>query len=219
LQRAADQGLVKYKTFDDVPNDSTHHIRKSCFPPTPEEALEFKLDRCFRCLPHDLDTGGFFVALFKKISPLSKRARRKAEELAESTSRKMDFTGSKVIKSNVSCEQGDDALLCTSGNDAMIIAEKKESLKRKSNDIDHAESFVAVGEDVLPPLMEFYGFNDQFAKGQFMARAGGNSKLLYFITKSIKENLIDRGIQDRVQVINSGLRAFERRNKDDCLVQ
>eukprot|EP01083_Nonionella_stella_P257850 882099_1 len=51
-----------------------------------------------------------------------------------------------------------------------------------------------------------------------MARASGKSKLLYFITESVKKNLIDRGVQDRMQVINSGLRAFERRNKDDCEV-
>jgi len=222
VQRAVDQGLVEYKTFDDVPKDSTHHIRKSCFPPTPEEAAEFKFERCLRVLPHDLDTGGFFVALFKKVCPLSNRARRKAEELAESVSKRMDTPTNEAIKNDDSENVSDDGV--TVGMELEDIARdtevgKKQSLKKRDScDIDKAESFVAVDEDVLPPLIDFYGFTDQFAKGQFMARAGGQSKLLYFITKSVKQNLIDRGIQDRIHVINSGLRAFERRNKDDCLV-
>jgi 16S rRNA C967 or C1407 C5-methylase (RsmB/RsmF family) len=223
LQRAADQGLVEYKTFDDVPKDSTHHIRKSCFPPNPDEAAQFKLEKCLRCLPHDLDTGGFFVALFKKVYPLSSRARRKADELAQSISKRMDTPTNEPIATEVSDKIGGDDMSVEGEMEetgkAAEIGKKELLNKGKGCDTEKAESFVSVEEDVLPPLIDFYGFTDQFAKGQFMARAGGNSKLLYFITKSVKENLIERGIQDRIHVINSGLRALERRNKDDCLVK
>ena len=43
-----------------------------------------------------------------------------------------------------------------------------------------------------------------------MVRESGEAKVLYFISKTIKEELIDRGVQDRVRVINSGLKGFER---------
>ena len=43
-----------------------------------------------------------------------------------------------------------------------------------------------------------------------MVRSTGDAKVIYFITKSIKEELIDHGIQNRVTVINSGLKGFER---------
>lgn len=41
-------------------------IRATLFPPTAEEATWMHLERCMRCVPHDQDTGGFFVASFRK---------------------------------------------------------------------------------------------------------------------------------------------------------
>jgi len=72
--------------------------------------------------------------------------------------------------------------------------------------------FVPMEDSILPPLMEFYGLSESFTRGQFMTRKSGDSKTLYFITSSVKKNLIDCGAQDRVKVINSGLRAFVRGN-------
>ena len=43
-----------------------------------------------------------------------------------------------------------------------------------------------------------------------MVRSVGDAKVIYFITKSVKEELIDHGLQSRVTVINSGLKGFER---------
>lgn len=43
-------------------------IAESMRPPSPEEAAEMCLERCMRILPHDQDTGGFFVALMQKVS-------------------------------------------------------------------------------------------------------------------------------------------------------
>ncbi|KDO30988.1 hypothetical protein SPRG_04176 [Saprolegnia parasitica CBS 223.65] len=41
----------------------------SMFPPTQAEADAFNLDRCMRCLPHDENTGGFFICLLEKVAP------------------------------------------------------------------------------------------------------------------------------------------------------
>ena len=37
------------------------------FPPTEEEQKTMNLDRCMRILPHHQNTGGFFVAVFRKV--------------------------------------------------------------------------------------------------------------------------------------------------------
>jgi len=241
-ERAISRGLTEFKSYDEVPVGNRHHIRETCFPPTQEEIEIFNLQRCIRCLPQDLNTGGFFVALFKKTSPLSARARKKAEKIAAEIENKTNLLTSKKDKKEdaaVSEEntEGEDltskkvklnsgeAVVPTDTDSAPISksevidsAESEVKQNKKKFGFDKSESFVAVADDVLPPLIDFYGFTDSFAKGQFMARASGKSKLLYFITESVKKNLIDRGVQDRIQVINSGLRAFERRNKDDCEV-
>jgi len=45
-------------------------IPLSLFPPTPEEVEKFHLERCMRLYPHLQDTGGFFVALLKKVAEI-----------------------------------------------------------------------------------------------------------------------------------------------------
>ena len=45
------------------------HALPSLWPPA--EAAAMNLDRCSRLLPHDQDTGGFFIALLKKRAPLT----------------------------------------------------------------------------------------------------------------------------------------------------
>jgi 16S rRNA C967 or C1407 C5-methylase (RsmB/RsmF family) len=72
LKMAESAGLRHYASFESVPELLRRRIRASAFPPTPEEVEEFHLERCIRCLPHDNDTGGFFVAILQKTGPTSK---------------------------------------------------------------------------------------------------------------------------------------------------
>ena len=95
LKRAQTRGLIQYDSWEEVPEIARGRIRESCFPPTPEEIEKFQLHKCKRCLPHDLDTGGFFVALFLKVSPLSERAKRKAEMLAKGCASTTDSANEK----------------------------------------------------------------------------------------------------------------------------
>lgn len=74
-------GLDEYTSFDEVPATMEKRIRRSCFPPTAEEAARFNLKLCMRILPHDMNTGGFFVALLKKVAPMSPRARVTFQQL------------------------------------------------------------------------------------------------------------------------------------------
>ncbi|EJK67826.1 hypothetical protein THAOC_11091 [Thalassiosira oceanica] len=43
-----------------------------------------------------------------------------------------------------------------------------------------------------------------------MCRSTPAAKVIYFVTDRIKSDLMDRGVQDRVTVINSGVKSFER---------
>ncbi|XP_060565995.1 RNA cytosine C(5)-methyltransferase NSUN2-like, partial [Ruditapes philippinarum] len=63
------QGLVFYDTFDSSPLWFQKENEDSLFAPTEEEASILNLERCLRVMPHDNDTGGFFVAVFTKWGP------------------------------------------------------------------------------------------------------------------------------------------------------
>ena len=63
---------VLYKNFSEVPEKYHSQIRPYMF--APEGGVDnedFHLDRCMRVLPHQQDTGGFFVAVLlkKKLCP------------------------------------------------------------------------------------------------------------------------------------------------------
>jgi hypothetical protein len=76
-------GINEYTTYEDVPKNMKRRIRKSCFPPSDAEVSQFNMEKCMRVLPQDMDTGGFFVALLKKVAPISPRAREVFQELEE----------------------------------------------------------------------------------------------------------------------------------------
>jgi 16S rRNA C967 or C1407 C5-methylase (RsmB/RsmF family) len=232
LERALSTGLVYHKTFDDVPEESQKRIRASCFPPSSEEVERFNLQKCMRCLPQDLDTGGFFVALFRKISPLSDRAKRKANDLAENSrpdvnpddmvddlpsvkKGKMDdgepSSGIDVVmedKSDVDVVSTEDVE--DNNNQKLVKGKPLLRGRGKSRGDMGNDDFKLVQEDVISPILADYGLPIDFAKDQFMTRSKGQAKMITFITSEIKKILIDRGVQDRVTIINAGLRAFER---------
>ena len=53
--------FVEYKRFEDVPDNITS-IKKTMFPNDPVAGLE----NTIRILPSDQNTGGFYIALFRK---------------------------------------------------------------------------------------------------------------------------------------------------------
>lgn len=249
-ERTTSLGFVEYATYGDVEPEWRRRVRASCFPPTEAEAKAFELHKCLRCLPHDMDTGGFFVALFKKVKPLSPDATARMHQMAResrggievdahlnSNGDKKDDTEAAsntgvvkdegcVVKAEPSEEQTDDEPNVLNETEAQVKEEEDDgdaiqkaptgriginhNKKKKENGDLGNEDFIPLDDSIWPPIIEEFGISSDFPKEQYMARASGEAKVLYFIAKSIKEQIIDRGIQNRVTVINSGLKAFER---------
>ena len=67
LQNCLDLGMAHFASFTDVPESLRSKIRRSLFPPSEEERQWMQLEKCLRCVPHDEDTGGFFVCTFRKL--------------------------------------------------------------------------------------------------------------------------------------------------------
>jgi hypothetical protein len=258
-------GLKEYSSFEDVPCNLRKRIRVSCFPPTPEEASKFHLERCMRVLPQDMDTGGFFVALLKKVAPMNNRARKRFQSLAEELQENEAEGGGqdeepKVKKVKIDPEDSADVSMeedidvkenmegeseidkapgnasdmkdvdesendkpaeKEAGGDGVLAGEKdsvKQSFRTGKDGKKHEslarDDFIPVPKNLLEPIKKFYGLSsDTFDEGNYMIRAGGDAKVLYFICKTV-HSLIDRGIQQRLSVISSGLKGFVRNNKE-----
>ena len=264
-ERTTSLGFIEYASYSDVEPEWRRRVRASCFPPTEADAKAFELHKCLRCLPHDMDTGGFFVALFKKIKPLSPDATARMHQLAKESRGGIEVDShlnGKENKSDVDASssgvKGESGVVMTDGvddtdgdpdeviekaptgkigmhhnskrkenarskttgeeeeviekapTDAILGCITSHNRKKKENGDLGNEDFIPLDESIWPPIIDQFGLHPDFPKEQYMARASGEAKVLYFIAKSIKEQLIDRGIQNRVTVINSGLKAFER---------
>ena len=74
-----DKDMQLFSSWDEVqapnahghPHKNARKMNKSNFPPPPDVAASYNLRYCMRLLPHHQDTGGFFVALLRKVAPLS----------------------------------------------------------------------------------------------------------------------------------------------------
>lgn len=172
-----------------------------------------------------MDTGGFFVALLKKVKPLSRNATEQMNKLAKESRSGGDaeacFEDGGAEKKVATDSKEDKEATTTQSSEldgqngtkpvqkAPLGKVGKFHKQNKKTDLSN-EDFIPIDDSIWPPIIEEYGLTDSFPKDQFMVRRSSEAKILYFISKSIKEKLLDNGIQRRVTVINSGLKGFER---------
>jgi 16S rRNA C967 or C1407 C5-methylase (RsmB/RsmF family) len=226
---ATEADFHMFTSFQDVPEHLQRRVRASCFPPTGNE--NFPLSRCVRCLPHDNDTGGFFVALLRKTGPISAADRKLAaattndeEEEAEPNGKKLKLSPEANQTSEVPVipEESNDMEINKDNDDdddvPVVMDEDNKPYRGRGGprgSTKDDERFVSVPDSILAPLVEYYGLSSSstFRPELLMTRAHGESKVIHYVSPSIKQ-LIDRGIQDRVQMINTGLKALVKNNRD-----
>ncbi|SCU81581.1 LAFA_0C05952g1_1 [Lachancea sp. 'fantastica'] len=196
-------GLVRSKGISEWPVIDKNYVKKekgdegthdTWFPPTPEEAEAFSLDRCIRVYPHQQNTGGFFITVFEKIDG-------EAEE-------KPKRAGTDEPKEELVTEKKQK----TETGVAAPAPVKKEKLPRDANE----EPFVFL--DPKHPELEkcwsFYGIDDKFDKSSCLVRnaAGEPTRVIYYASSSLR-NIIEAN-DDRLKLIYSGVKLFVSQRSD-----
>jgi len=227
--RVASIGMLEYNTYegDVLPGDSDlrKRLRPSVFPPTPEEVAQFGLEKCLRCMPHDMDTGGFFVALFKKVKEMPSQRKKEARVAAKAAAKEGKDDEAAVDDEDedepVVGEDEDDEQMQVDGDD-----EEKPSPPGKppKEQMDQSHPMARKGkEDEYYPstsvkwesLVEYYGLSEDFPVDQCMVRSTTTAKSIYFISKPVKGLLFDSGLANRkLMIIHTGLKAFERNTNE-----
>ncbi|KAK4520920.1 uncharacterized protein ATC70_006803 [Mucor velutinosus] len=211
----------------------------STFPPTAEEAKEMNLDRCLRIYPHQQDTGGFFVAVFEKIKPLTAAdritlAKQKGNQVPEAdvveAEKEMDVVQEEIIPTKrasvddaVAEEDAATAKKVKTDATATTEAADKEEEEAKpyeskpKRDVPGIKEapfeMMAADSADLKEITEFYGLDPNFPRDQFLLRSDGNAKgrSLYFVSSSIKRVLESKDFS-RLQTVNTGVRLFVRQS-------
>lgn len=116
--KVMDKDSCFYGSHEDLSDELKGKLRRSLFPPTPEEVSSMNLHHCIRILPHYQNTGGFFVALLKKkvdsfpwesSEPENKVAEPKTE-VDDKKNKKSKYLGFREEPFNFLTEQSDDWL-------------------------------------------------------------------------------------------------------------
>ncbi|XP_072531995.1 RNA cytosine C(5)-methyltransferase NSUN2 isoform X2 [Salminus brasiliensis] len=211
-----------YSDWSEVPTSRHTQIRPTMFPPTdPEKLQSLKLERCMRILPHHQNTGGFFVAVLVKKSPMPWNRRQPKFRNKEATP-----SSEAAQAEEPPAEEGDretpaEAHPCIA--DAPENPPEPEAKKdgvcgpppsKKMKLFGFKEDpFVFLTEDdpVFPPIQAFYDLTSDFPKLNVLTRTHeGKKRHLYMVSKELRNVLLNNS--ERMKVINTGVKVWSRNN-------
>lgn len=204
--------LQEFQSFDEVPERHRTQIRQQMFPPSQEDAEKFHLNRCMRILPHHQNTGGFFVAVFVKVSLLPGEKPNLPTVL--------DSMKSDDSSVEASCA-AETSSLPPNGDNTSVLSEVVESTSSRSLSPPRKKSklfgvhkedpfiFFKDDEEVWPPIRDYYGIDTSFNSAHLLTRCQtGKKRNIYFVSKAVKDVLTCNS--GRLKLINTGVKVFCR---------
>uniref|UniRef100_A0A8B9G779 tRNA (cytosine(34)-C(5))-methyltransferase n=1 Tax=Amazona collaria TaxID=241587 RepID=A0A8B9G779_9PSIT len=217
------QWLEEWK---DVPSNRQTQIRPTMFPVKDEEKLKaMNLERCFRILPHHQNTGGFFVAVLIKKSPMPWNKRQpkvisfKGAEItgdAEVTAANSD-NGSEHITEEPTLDENEESKKKQELQNSDTEQSKKEGVcgpppSKKMKLFGFKEDpFVFLPEDdpLFLPIQKFYALDPSFPKMNLLTRTQeGKKRQLYMVSKELRNVLLNNS--EKMKVINTGIKVWSR---------
>lgn len=206
----ASKNLQYYKSWEEVPEQWQTQVRPQMFPPKPEDAHKFHLERSMRILPHHQDTGGFFVAVLEKMKPLP------WESQPEKLDQNVDTLNIESNKVELSLEEEAEKAKVESNDKKRLLEDDKRpwgpQRKRKRMGGYREDPFVFFKddkEDVWLPIKKFYNISDGLDSRCLLVRClDGKKKNIYFTSPAIRDIVLSN--ENKVKMINTGVKTFVR---------
>ncbi|XP_060109712.1 RNA cytosine C(5)-methyltransferase NSUN2 [Heteronotia binoei] len=205
-----------FEDWKAVPPNRHTQIRPTMFPLKDEAKLKaLNLERCLRILPHHQNTGGFFVAVLIKNSPMPWNKRSPKLPLSQKTEH-VAQSSEAVSLETVAC----DVVTKARGEDS-LVKESSESRKdgvcgppptKKMRLFGFKEDpFVFLSEEdpLFSPIQAFYALDPSFPRMNLLTRTQeGKKKQLYMVSKEIRDVLLNNS--EKLKVINTGIKVWCR---------
>lgn len=178
---------------DKVPPENSSQIYPSLFPPNEDEAKTFCLNKAIRILPHLQNTGGFFVAVLKKLSP----------------NLPWDKPASKV--QSTSRDQSKES----EGDKVKPVPQPNPKKRRLTGFKEDPFIFMDIADPDWIAIKDAYGLSEKFPSTQLIHRCtSGKKRSIYLVSKKTRSFIMaNREEPDRsefVKIINGGMRLFSR---------
>uniref|UniRef100_A0A8B9ZB22 tRNA (cytosine(34)-C(5))-methyltransferase n=1 Tax=Buteo japonicus TaxID=224669 RepID=A0A8B9ZB22_9AVES len=198
-----------FEEWKDVPSNRQTQIRPTMFPVKDEEKLKaMNLERCLRILPHHQNTGGFFVAVLIKKSPMPWNKRQpKVTSFKRATMLTFNNISRFFLKSKKMQElQNSD----TEQSKKEGVCGPPPSKKMKLFGFKE-DPFVFLPEDdpLFLPIQKFYALDPSFPKMNLLTRTQeGKKRQLYMVSKELRNVLLNNS--EKMKVINTGIKVWSR---------
>lgn len=184
--------LKFFKSWNDVPSEFHTIIHREMFAPSAETVADYNLQHCIRVLPHQQNTGAFFVAVLEKKKRLSWEP-----EVNE-----------KAIQSNAR------KLASINGDTIAVAANEEEENPRKKKKVHYGFRedpfvFFEENEEIFTSLKKFYQLRDDFLPKCLLTRCKvGKKKNIYLCSPEVRSVIINN--EHNIKLINSGVKTFSR---------
>nr|CAD2129212.1 unnamed protein product [Meloidogyne enterolobii] len=179
------KNLEEYSSIDDVPKEALRHFKPSMFPPKSEEIESMHLDYCFRILPHQQDTGGFFVAILRR------------KEIVKVN-----------LEKDCADEQQQQPLKL---NQPSTLIRKSTFTRKRRGFVNKEDPFIFLANhsdenELREALKEYFGIlPENFSHQNLLVRSTNTErkKEVYYVNNSLKEFLINN--DGRFKIVNAGM--------------
>ncbi|CAH2076070.1 unnamed protein product [Thlaspi arvense] len=221
-----------YRSYKDVPKSQRDGILKTMFPSgksdkdstcgensneemasgeSAEEVCDLPLERCLRILPHDQNTGGFFIAVLHKVSPLP--VSEGAEDIVVEES---------ASDNGLKPPEKEGIIKLAQELGGMGGKTKVPALQGKWKGLDPV--VFLRDETVINGIKTFYGIKDESfpLHGHLVTRnsdtsSKGNVKRIYYVSKSVKDVLeLNSAVGKKIKIASVGLKMFEKQSAREC---
>ncbi|PUZ51945.1 hypothetical protein GQ55_6G231500 [Panicum hallii var. hallii] len=187
---------------------------------------KFPLHRCMRIVPHDQNSGAFFIAVLHKFSPLNG---------CQIQGTKIQHPLAKGIivqpqKENEPETRLYETILTRQQNNVSKVvdaAEVLESSRAESGDMKLQKQSRWKGVDpvlffkdelVIKSIISFFGIKESFPlQGHLVTRSTDNARRIYYVSKSVKKILELNGeVGEQLKIVSLGIKMFESHRSKDC---
>ncbi|WVO13356.1 hypothetical protein L204_100971 [Cryptococcus depauperatus] len=180
----------------------------SLWPPVDPEKLH--LEHCMRLLPHDQNTGGFFVAVLEKSSNPSVGTKRQAsptKEVESKRPRDKSPESQSVVATAEALTKGE-----TNGHKVEGKAIQKKE-KRDNTFKEDPYSYVDPEHEEVKAIVEKFKFKDTFPCENLLVRNEyGDPLRTVYLTNSIVKRIIQNNDYTRMRIVSAGVKAFTRQD-------
>ncbi|NXU56471.1 NSUN2 methyltransferase, partial [Turnix velox] len=214
-----------FEEWKDVPPNRQTQIRPTMFPIEDKEKLKaMNLERCLRILPHHQNTGGFFVAVLIKKSPMPWNKRQlKVHQKVPQKTRDIEAAatnsdnGSKDTNEGSTPAENEELKNMQELQNSDTEQIKKEGVcgpppSKKMKMFGFKEDpFVFLPEDdpLFLPIQKFYALDPSFPKMNLLTRTQeGKRRQLYMVSKELRNVLLNNS--EKMKVINTGIKVWSR---------